>query len=89
MIPPFTRRRIAALAAALVRDAGVEGVLPTPMEAVRRAAGIRTLLDVDELAAEPPPGFGRVLGAYWYERAPRSSRAPSPSRGAASRRPTR
>jgi len=64
----FTRRRVAGLAAAVLRDAGVEGVLPTPMEAVRRAAGIRALADVSELPAPPPPGFGRVLGAYWYER---------------------
>jgi len=63
----FTRRRVAGLAAAVLRDAGVEGVLPTPMDPVRRAAGIRALADVSELPAEPPPGFGRVLGAYWYE----------------------
>lgn len=63
----FTRRRIAGMAAATLRDAGVEGVLPTPMEPVRRAAGVRELVDVSELGAEPPPGFGRILGAYWYE----------------------
>ena len=66
-LAPFTRRRIADMAAATLRAAGVDGVLPTPMEPVRRAAGVRELVDVRELGAEPPPGFGRILGAYWYE----------------------
>jgi hypothetical protein len=55
----FARRRIAALAAAALRDAGVEGVLPTPLAAVREAAGVRTVVDA-------APGEG-ILGAYWYE----------------------
>jgi hypothetical protein len=66
-LPPFTRRRIAALAADVLRASGAEGVLPTPMEPVRRAAGIRALVDLCELPADPPPALGRILGAYWYE----------------------
>ena len=55
----FTRRRIAALAATALRESGAEGVLPTPLEAVRRWAGVETVVDV-------APGEG-ILGAYWYE----------------------
>jgi hypothetical protein len=64
----FTRARLAAIAERALAEAGVAGVLPTPLDEVQRAAGIAARRDVAEL----PPGVatpGReLLGALWFER---------------------
>jgi hypothetical protein len=54
----FTRRRVAELAADALRRAGVDGVLPTALDAVRAAAGLEIV--------GASLGAG-VLGAYWFE----------------------
>jgi hypothetical protein len=66
---PFSRGRIARLAQELLTKAGALGILPTPIEAVQEALGIRERIDIahlpDELAAQKPAGWDRVLGAAW------------------------
>lgn len=63
----FTRRRLERIVDDALRSAGVLGVLPTPLEALREAAGIRGVEPIDGLprglAAAPKP----VLGALWFE----------------------
>jgi hypothetical protein len=64
----FTRRRLERIAEAALHEAGVLGVLPTPLEEVQRAAGIVARRDIGalprELVTTPQP----LLGALWYER---------------------
>lgn len=67
---PLARRQILAAADAVLHRAGVEGVLPTPLDAVREAAGIRDVVDMtnlpSELAEQKPRKWQRILGAYVY-----------------------
>jgi hypothetical protein len=58
--PAFTRARIAAACREALERSGAAGVLPTPLEAVQEAAGLRS-----RLAIEDAPGG--VLGALWFE----------------------
>jgi hypothetical protein len=58
-VPQFTRARIERLCADALRDAGLAGVLPTPLDALGEALGVR------ERVALPPQA--RVLGALWFE----------------------
>ncbi len=64
----FTRARIERIAERALREAGVAGLVPTPLEEVQRAAGIGARRDI---AALPPalatPGR-ELLGALWFER---------------------
>jgi hypothetical protein len=66
-VPPFTRRRLERIADDALRAAGVRGVLPTPLEALRAEAGIRDVAPMPRL----PEGLrtpGRaLLGAVWFE----------------------
>ncbi len=55
----YTRERIAAIVDGALRDSDALGVLPTPLEAVRRSAGL-DLVPVAGLRDE-------VLGALWFE----------------------
>ncbi|HWK29195.1 MAG TPA: ImmA/IrrE family metallo-endopeptidase [Solirubrobacter sp.] len=57
----FTRARVARACADVLRRAGVAGVLPTPLEAVQEAAGVRARV------ALPPTDERRILGALWFE----------------------
>ena len=67
MPEPYTARRLEAIAEGALERAGVLGVLPTPLDALRPVAGIR--------AVEPMPGLPvrvrtpgrRLLGALWFE----------------------
>ncbi len=63
----FTRRRLEAIVDRALREAGVLGVVPTPLEALRPVAGIRAVEPVERL----PGGFAMperpVLGALWFE----------------------
>ncbi len=68
-LSPFTRRRIAQLAEATLREADVVGVFPTPMNAVQKAAGVVERIDMSklppELEAKKPAAWKRILGALW------------------------
>ena len=66
-IEPITRARIAGLCADALRRSGADGVLPTPLDAVLEAVGVR---DRIELAQAPPIADAvrdRLLGAIWFE----------------------
>ena len=69
-LSPFTRQRIARLAEAALRDAGVLGEHPTPIGAVLEELGVREQVDISrlpkELEARKPVGWKRVLGALWF-----------------------
>lgn len=69
-LSPFTRQRVAQLAEHALRDAGVVGELPTPMEAIHAAAGVEEVLDMSdlpkEIAARKPRFWKRILGATWF-----------------------
>ncbi len=56
---PYTASRIAGIVQTALHDAGALGVLPTPLDALRRAAGIELL--------ESAPLRAGVLGATWFE----------------------
>jgi hypothetical protein len=68
-LSPFTRRRIAQLAEATLRNADVVDVFPTPMTAVQNAVGVVERIDMSELPpeleAKKPPAWKRILGALW------------------------
>ena len=70
-LSPFTRQRIARLAEAALREAGVVGQHPTPIAAVLEQLGVREQLDISSLPAElearKPAGWKRVLGALWFK----------------------
>ena len=59
-LPRYTAARIAALVHEALRGSGALGVLPTPLEVVREAAGL-DLVDTATLGEA-------VLGALWFER---------------------
>jgi hypothetical protein len=67
---PFTQQQIRKLAEEVLRRAEVIDVLPTPMDAVREAAGVREMVDMsdlpDDLEAKKPPRWKRILGALWF-----------------------
>jgi hypothetical protein len=71
LLKPFTRRRIESLAEALLQRAGVIGILPTPVEAIETAVGVRERIDIaelpEDLLAQRPAGWERVLGAALLE----------------------
>ncbi|MGZ8647730.1 MAG: ImmA/IrrE family metallo-endopeptidase [Solirubrobacteraceae bacterium] len=58
-IAPFTRARIERLCSDAVRRAGLAGVLPTPLDALAEALGVRERVEL--------PPQARVLGALWFE----------------------
>lgn len=66
----LARRQIRAAATETLRRAGVYGVVPTPLEAVTRSAGIVEILDVadlpPDLEAKKPNILQRVLGGLVY-----------------------
>jgi hypothetical protein len=69
-LSPFTKARVERECDAALRRAGVVGVLPTPLEAVQAAAGIRTrvpIARVDSAAAIDEGLRARLLGALWFE----------------------
>lgn len=87
--PPekFTKRRIARLSEQALRDAGVVGDLPTPMEAIQEVAGIRERVDISDrglpkaVVAKKPSRIRRVLGALaWSDRTVYVDRGEPPPR---------
>jgi len=53
-----------------LRNAGVTGIIPTPLDAVAQAAGITEVIDISRLpgdiAARKPPAMKRILGALLH-----------------------
>ncbi len=71
LIPDFTRRRIRAVAEQCLRESNAIDVLPTPLDAVGRAAGMLEVVSIDklpdEVARQKPPAWKRILGAVLFE----------------------
>jgi hypothetical protein len=67
-LSPFTRARLERIAEDALRDAGVAGVLPTPLEEVQRAAGIVARRDIGALPTGVATPGRALLGALWFER---------------------
>ena len=61
----YALHRIEAIAERALREAGVLGVLPTPLEALRGPARVHA---VQPIAALRTPSARPVLGALWFER---------------------
>jgi hypothetical protein len=57
----FARARIAALCSDVLRRSGAAGVIPTPLDAIHGAVGIRECLYAPDHITE------RVLGGMWFE----------------------
>jgi hypothetical protein len=64
----FTRARLERIAERALSEAGVAGVLPTPLEEVQRAAGIGARHDIAALPEEVATPGRELLGALWFER---------------------
>ncbi len=85
-LPEYAQRTVAAEMEALLRRAGVVGVVPTPLDIVGQAAGIEEVLDVGalppKLLAKKPSFLRRVVGALVYsEEIAFVDRSTSASRG--------
>lgn len=66
-VAEFTRRRLERIADAALREAGVLGVVPTPLEALGPVAGVAAIAPMPELPdAVRTPGRA-LLGALWFE----------------------
>jgi uncharacterized protein DUF955 len=63
----FTHRRLEGIVEDALREAGVLGVLPTPLDAVRRVAGVRAVEPMQRLPAEIAAVRERLLGALWFQ----------------------
>jgi IrrE N-terminal-like domain len=63
-----TRGRLERIAERALGEAGVAGVLPTPLEEVQRAAGIRARHDIAALPRALATPGRQLLGALWFER---------------------
>jgi IrrE N-terminal-like domain len=64
----FTRARLERIAEDALSEAGVAGVLPTPLEEVQRVAGIAARHDIGDLPGELATPGRELLGALWFER---------------------
>lgn len=66
----LARRQILAFTDSTLRNAGVTGIIPTPLDAVAKAAGIAEVIDISRLpgdiAARKPPALKRILGALLH-----------------------
>jgi len=66
----LARRQILGFADKALRDAGVSGIFPTPLDAVAKVAGITEIIDISRLpadiAARKPPALKRILGALLH-----------------------
>jgi hypothetical protein len=63
----FTHRRLEAIAEDALARAGVLGVLPTPLAALRPVAGIRAVERMPALPERVRTPGRRLLGALWFE----------------------
>lgn len=85
-INDLARRQIRAVAERMLQRAGVVGVVPTPLDAVARVAGIRETIDIGQLPTDlvgrRPGVLKRVIGAIFYrERTIFVDRSQGPARG--------
>src|SRR5262245_1129905 len=66
----LARRQILALTDSALRNAGVTGIIPTPLDVVAKTAGITEIIDISRLpadiAARKPPALKRILGALMH-----------------------
>lgn len=66
----YERRVILHHTEDVLQRAGVIGTLPTPLDEVRRAAGITEVVDISELpkdiATNKPIGLSRIIGAFAF-----------------------
>lgn len=66
----LARRQILAFTDSTLRNAGVSGIIPTPLDAVAKAAGITEIIDISQLPrdieARKPPALKRILGALLH-----------------------
>jgi len=62
-----TLRRLEAIADRALRDAGVLGVLPTPLEALRAPARVHAVEPISALPEPVATAGRRLLGALWFE----------------------
>ena len=66
----LARRQIRAFSDNALRNAGVTGIIPTPLDAVAQAAGITEIIDISrlpsEIAARKPPALKRIVGALLH-----------------------
>jgi hypothetical protein len=63
----FTNRRLERIAEDALKAAGVLGVLPTPLDALRPVAGIRAVEPMPALPERIRTPGRRLLGAMWFE----------------------
>lgn len=68
-INDLAKRQILAVAQATLSNAGVLGVVPTPLEALASNVAIGEIIDVSDLppdlVAKKPPAWRKILGAYF------------------------
>ncbi len=66
----LARRQILAFTDSTLQNAGVSGIIPTPLDAVAQAAGITEIIDISRLPrdieARKPPALKRILGALLH-----------------------
>lgn len=69
-VDPLLRRQIIAAAEDALQSAGAVDVLPTPLDAVVEAIGVREVISIadlpEDLVVARPSGWRRLLGAYLY-----------------------
>src|SRR3954451_14785017 len=66
-LPAFTSRRLERIAEDALASAGVLGVLPTPLDALRPVAGIRAVEAMPALPERIRTPGRRLLGALWFD----------------------
>jgi hypothetical protein len=66
-VAPYTARRLERIAEDALASAGVLGVLPTPLEALRPIAGIRAVEPMPALPERIRTPGRELLGALWFD----------------------
>jgi hypothetical protein len=66
-LPAFTTHRLERIAEDALASAGVLGVLPTPLDALRPVAGIRAVEAMPALPERIRTPGRRLLGALWFD----------------------
>ncbi len=70
LVGDLARRQILTFTDSALRNAGVSEIIPTPLDAVARAAGITEIIDISQLprdiAARKPPALKRIVGALMH-----------------------